>query len=432
MPEIDEIIQSRLESLGLQSTAADALGQTGVILAVLALAWLANIIAKRLLATAIRNVAARTETSWDDIVVRHQVFERLSQLAPALVIYVASWLILPGLPPLQVGIRHLCLAYMVLTVAMVLSRVLGAVEEIYQSFEISRARPIKSYLQVMKVVLFSVSTVLVVSMLTDRSPWAFLSGLAGLTAVLLLVFKDSILGLVASVQLTANNMLHVGDWIEMPEYGADGSVIDISLNTVKVQNWDKTISTIPTYALINHSFKNWRGMQESGGRRIKRAIYLDLNSVRFCDAALLAQLKRIKLLEGYLDEKENEIQRSNQAARFDDRCLVNGRRLTNLGTFRAYAKAYLDAHPKISKDMTFLVRQLQPDAHGIGLEIYVFSTDQVWANYESIQADIFDHLLAALPEFGLRAFQAPTGADIRALGRSPEAIDGDRAFNAAE
>lgn len=415
MTELDKPIQTWLETLGLASSTADSIGQLLVVAMAIVLAALSNFVARRLLASAARKLSSRTETTWDDIIVRHGVFDRLSRLAPALVIYVSSFLLVPTLPLLQEGVRHFCMAYMVWCVTVVINALLDAVDEIYQSLAVSRVRPIKSYLQVLKVLVFAVSATLIISTITNRSPLAFLSGLAGLTAVLLLVFKDSILGLVASVQLTANNMLHVGDWIAMPEYGADGSVIDISLNTVKIQNWDKTISTIPTYALINHSFKNWRGMQESGGRRIKRALYIDMNSVRFCDQTLLDRFRRYALLKDYLANKEADIEREQKERQIDGSVPLNGRRLTNIGTFRAYVKAYLEAHPRINKNMTFLVRQLPPTSEGIGIEIYVFSSDQVWANYEAIQADIFDHLLASLPEFDLRAFQAPAGADLHGL-----------------
>ena len=237
----------------------------------------------------------------------------------------------------------------------------------------------------------------------------------GVTAVLLLIFKDAILGFVAGIQLSANNMIHIGDWIDMPKYGADGDVIDITLTTVKVQNWDKTISTIPAYSLISDSFKNWRGMSESGGRRIKRSINIDMNTICFCDEQMIEKYRHIQYIADYIDAKKREIDEHNIAANVDDSELVNGRRMTNIGTFRAYVIAYLKNHPKINRDMTFLVRQLQPNENGLPIEIYVFSSDKVWANYEAIQADIFDHILAAVPNFGLRVFQNPTGSDFNRL-----------------
>jgi miniconductance mechanosensitive channel len=229
------------------------------------------------------------------------------------------------------------------------------------------------------------------------------------------VFKDSILGLVASFQVSANDMVRIGDWIEMPNYGADGDVIDISLNTVKVQNWDKTISTIPTYALVSDPVKNWRGMAESGGRRIQRAIHIDMHTVKFCTEEMLDRFEKFEHLSDYLAPRRREVADFNREHNVDTSQSVNGRRLTNLGTFRAYVSGYLRHHPKIHRDLTFLVRQLQPNDKGIPIEIYVFSNDQEWANYEALQADIFDHIIAAVPAFDLAVFQSPTGRDVRAL-----------------
>jgi len=253
-------------------------------------------------------------------------------------------------------------------------------------------------------------------LLLNRSPTFFLSGLGALTAVLMLIFKDSILGLVAGIQIAANRMLNIGDWLEMPKYGADGDVIDISLTTVKVRNWDKTITTVPTYALISDSFKNWRGMSESGGRRIKRAVNIDMTSIEFLGEEALGRLRRIELLKPYIEQKLADVESHNKELGVDETSPINGRRLTNVGCFRAYLVAYLKHNPMINKEMTFLIRQLAPTELGLPMEIYVFSSDKVWANYEAIQSDIFDHVLAAMPEFGLRVFQNPTGADFSKLG----------------
>jgi len=245
-----------------------------------------------------------------------------------------------------------------------------------------------------------------------------------MTAVLLLIFRDAILGFVAGIQLTANNMVQTGDWISMPKYDADGDVVDVSLTTVKVQNWDKTITTIPTYALVSDSFKNWRGMSESGGRRIQRAVYIDMNTVRFCTPEMLKKFRRIQHISGYIDQKLEEIGAHNREHDVDDSVKVNGRRLTNIGTFRVYLQAYLRHHPKVNQEMTFLIRHLSPGENGLPVEVYIFSNDQVWANYEAIQADIFDHILAVIPEFGLRVFQNPSGYDFRmAFGESGRDIE---------
>jgi miniconductance mechanosensitive channel len=300
---------------------------------------------------------------------------------------------------------------------LVLGSFLDAGVDVYHAMEISRNRPIKGFAQVVKIIAWVVLTVLIVAVFFEQSPFGLLGGLGALTAVLILVFKDSILGLVASFQITTADMVRIGDWIEVPQYGADGDVIDVSLHTVKVQNWDKTISTIPTYALISGTFKNWRGMSESGGRRIKRAVHIDMHSIRFCDAAMLQRFARFQYLKEYLDRKTAEIAAYNEQQHVDTSELINGRRLTNIGTFRAYLQEYLRRHPKVRTDMTLMVRQLPPSEHGLPIEIYVFSNDQVWTNYEAIQADIFDHILAVAPLFDLRVFQNPTGFDIRQAAR---------------
>ena len=280
-------------------------------------------------------------------------------------------------------------------------------------------KPIRPFIQVLVIVDYLVASIMAIGILIDKSPWHLFGLLGGLTAVTMLVFKDTILGFVAGIQLGANDMIREGDWIEMPKYGADGDVIEVTVNTVKVQNWDKTISTIPTYALISDSFKNWRGMSESAGRRIKRSIFIDMTTVRFSDDEMLAKFRKIEFLKEYVEKKQSEIEAANKKQKIDlSSTVVNGRRQTNLGIFRAYLERYLHNHPKINKDLTFLVRHLQPTSQGLPIEIYVFSSDKVWANYEAIQADIFDHILAALPEFELRIFQEPTGADFAQLSTS--------------
>ncbi|MCK4853828.1 MAG: mechanosensitive ion channel, partial [Bacteroidales bacterium] len=294
---------------------------------------------------------------------------------------------------------------------------INALHQIYLTTPISQGRPIKGYVQVVKIIIYFIAIILIIASLTKESPGKLLTGLGAMAAVLMLVFKDTILGFVASIQLSANKMVVPGDWISMPSHNADGTVLDISLNTVKVQNWDKTIATVPTYALVSESFQNWKGMEESGGRRIKRSINIDMNSVRFVDDELADRFKKIQFLKDYVVSREAEIIKYNEEHKIDGSILVNGRRMTNLGTFRKYIEEYLHRHPKIHNDMTFLVRQLQPDERGLPIEIYVFSNDQAWANYEAIQADIFDHILAVIPEFELRVFQSPSGRDFQNLAK---------------
>jgi len=380
-------------------------------LAVIIVAWLANLVARRILLTAVSIFVRKSRTTWDDALERRNVFARLSHLAPALVFYAAA----PLFPPLEDIIRRLSMVYMILTGLIALNAFLNAVVDIYNTYEVSREKPIKGYVQIAMIIIALFTAIFVISILLGQSPWPLFTGLGAMTAVLLLIFKDSILGLVASVQLSLNDMVRIGDWVEMPKYGADGDVIDVTLHTVKVQNWDKTISTIPAYAFVSDSFKNWRGMSESGGRRIKRAINIDITSIKFCTREMLERFRKFQLLTDYIDTRSEEIAAYNTKHDIDTSELINGRNMTNVGTFRAYIVAYLHNHPKIHENMTFLVRQLQPTEHGLPIEIYVFSNDQVWANYEAIQADIFDHILAVVPMFDLRVFQQPTGNDLKAI-----------------
>ena len=383
--------------------------------AVLALvAWLADRLTRSLLVRSITRLVKATPSVWDDAFLGDRVISRLAHAVPALVVYYGIGFV-SGLPDgVTLVIRSVASAYVVLTLALSLTSLLTAVGKVYEEKypERARARPIKGYLQVGKIVIYMVTAILVVATLSNRDPLLLLSGLGAMTAVLMLVFKDTPLSLVASVQLSTNDMLRVGDWIEMPQLNADGFAIDVSLHTVKVQNWDKTITTIPTWRLISESYKNWRGMFESGGRRIKRALYLDQTSVRFLTEAERQHLRRFAIIADYLDRKQAEIDEYNEKLLAQGKDPINTRRVTNLGTFRAYVQAYIDAHPRIHKEMFRLVRQLQPGPTGLPLEIYCFTATTAWAEYESIQADIFDHLLAILPEFGLRVFQQPSGADL--------------------
>ena len=341
----------------------------------------------------------------------------MAHLAPAIVIYVLTPIALQGLDPAIAIIRAALLIYMIIILMLVLDSLLNTFEDVYQNYRASKEVPIKGFIQVLKLALYFVAAIFVISILLNKTPVYLLSGIGALAAVMMLVFRDSILGFVAGIQLAANKMVSVGDWIEMPKYGADGDVLEVALTTVKVQNWDKTITTIPTYALISESFRNWRGMSESGGRRIKRSVNIDMSSIRFCDTEMLERFGKIQYISEYIETKKSELKEFNQATKVDNASLVNGRRMTNVGTFRAYVKAYLQNHPMINQDMTFLIRQLPPTEHGLPIEIYVFSKDQVWANFEAIQADIFDHVLAVVPEFDLHVYQNPTGADFRVLNQ---------------
>ncbi|MCA9668087.1 MAG: mechanosensitive ion channel [Myxococcales bacterium] len=385
----------------------------GGVLLTLVASWLAYELSKRLLLKAITKVTESTETTWDDHLVERGVFKGMANLAPAVVIYLVLPTILAGYPTVTTVLRRLALIAMIIIGLSVASALLNAVLDIYQSFKSAKQIPIKAVIQVTKVVLYCVAAIILLALVLDKTPLYLLSGLGAFAAVLLIIFKDPILGLVAGIQLSANKMVAIGDWLEMPTHSADGEVIEIALTTVKVRNWDMTITTIPTYDLISKSFKNWRGMTESGGRRIVRSINIDLNTVGYADDATLDRLARIEILREYIETRRAEIKAYNDEQGIDTSCPVNGRHMTNIGTFRAYVAAYLRANPMIHKDMTFLVRLLEPTKHGVPIQIYVFTATTEWAVYEGIQADVFDHLMAAIPEFGLRAYQEPAGLDFR-------------------
>lgn len=404
-----EFPDTALAVLNSHPWALTALQMAGLLLIV----WLVDRLAAFLLLRAMSRVVRATSSQWDDALLTGGVTRRLAHIAPALAVHYGISFV-SGLPDGAVLlVRNIAGAYVVLTLALAFVGLIDAAGELYEKRDPARARarPIKGYLQLVKIVVFAFTAVLILAALFNRDPLLLLSGLGAMTAVLLLVFKDTILSLVASVQLSTQDMLRVGDWIEMPQLNADGFAIDISLHTVKVQNWDRTITTVPTWRLINESFKNWRVMYESG-RQIKRSLYLDQTSVRFLTDDECEGLRRFALIDDYLARKRAEINafNANVVARGGDP--VNGRRVTNVGTFRAYVQAYIEAHEDIHTELFRLVRQRQPGPTGLPLEIYCYTAKTGWADYEGIQADIFDHLYAVLPEFDLRVFQEPSGTDI--------------------
>ena len=402
---------------------------SGLLIALLMAAWIGDWIAAAIFRGGIRRVAKRTAATWDDRLIENKVFARIAHVVPALIIYYG---IVPalgltaedmsepvGTAPFLAGMtQRVAFSFIALALVMAANAFLNAVNDIYNdSYAEAKNRPIKGYLQVVGLILWIAVGLIVVSVLADRSPIVFLSGLGALTAVLMLVFRDTILSLVASLQIMSNDMIRIGDWVEMPQALADGDVIDIALHTVKIQNWDKTITTIPTHKFISESFRNWRGMSESGGRRIKRSLALDMSSVRFLTEEEIERLSRHELLREYMEQKRDAIARykaENSGLESDVIPVV--RWLTNVGTFRAYVVEYLKASPKIHKQMTLLVRQLAPTSQGLPIELYCFTNDTAWANYEGIQGDIFDHLIAMLPEFGLEPFQEPAGRDFARIG----------------
>lgn len=361
----------------------------------------------------VRKLTRKSSTTWDDALYTSRFFHKVLLLIPGVLVGFIAPLTLTEFPVALNRMLQFTQIYIVVITLLTINAFLNAIYEIYQGFEVSKAKPIKGYLQVFKIILFVVGAIIAISMLLGKSPIFLLGGLGAFSAILLLIFKDPIMGLVGGIQLSANDMVRPGDWIVQSKSGADGVVVEISLTTVKVQNWDKTITTVPTYTLVSDSFTNFRGMEESGGRRIKRSISIDMNSVKFCSAQMLERFRKIRLVSEYIDSKEKELAAYNASSDTDNSVLVNGRRQTNLGIFRAYLTAYLKNNPHIRQDMSFLVRQLQPAESGIPIEIYVFSSVQEWAGYESIQSDIFDHILAVIPEFELQVFQNPSGADFR-------------------
>jgi miniconductance mechanosensitive channel len=364
------------------------------VLALAVLAMVAYLICRKVVGRILSFLVRRTETRWDDALEKRRLFARLAHLGPAFTIYWCAVL----LPPADQILQRVAIVYFMAIGTLASLSFLDAAVDIYQSYTVSKHRPIKGFVEVAKILLILFVGVLALAEILDRSPWLLLSGLGAMTAVLLIAFKDSLLGLVAGVQLTVNDMVAIGDWIEMPKYGADGEVVDLTLHTVKVQNWDKTITTIPSYALVSDSFKNWRGMTMAGARRIKRAILLDVSTVRFCAPEALDRYARQPLVGGLA-----------RAAAAD------GREITNAGVFRAYVEAFLRADPRVNGGMLLLVRELEPTPTGLPLELYCFAADPSWAAYEALQADLVDHVLAAAPDFDLKIFQSPSGADLHGV-----------------
>lgn len=403
---------------GISQETAMLIGTLTATFCLLAVAWLAHKIVYELVVRTVQKLIARSETKWDDALVEAKLFRRFAHFVPALIISTFNARVFAEAPALAEFADSFVNLYLVVIVVGILFSGLEAVYLISQRTNLLAGMPLKGVTQAGKLVIAIIAAIIVLSILMGKSPVYFLSGIGALAAVLMMVFKDAILGFTGGIMLAANQMVRVGDWIEMPSAGADGDVIDVSLTTVKVQNWDKTIVTIPAYSLASSSFKNWRGMSESGGRRIKRSIAIDMKTVRFADEKMLEHWRRIDLLKPYLDAKLKEIGEANQKRDCDLSILGNGRCLTNLGTFRAYCEAYLRAHAHIHQGMTLMVRQLQPTELGLPLELYTFTSDIRWVQYEGIQSDIFDHLLAIVGEFGLSVYQNPSSTDVRELKTS--------------
>lgn len=366
--------------------------------------------------TVVHRFAVKSKTQWDDVLLKYKVFTKVVHLVPGLIIYSSVSFAEPFYPKLDAYLLNITEVYLLITIVLFVNAMLNSLNDIYNiTFSFSKEKPLAGFVQLVKIFVYFSALMALVAILFDKQLWTLFKGLGAAAAVLMLVFKDSLLGFVAGIQIMMNDMVKIDDWIEMRSRGADGSVIEINLTTVKVQNWDKTISMIPTYALITESFVNWRGMEQGNGRRIKRAINIDMTSVCFCDQNMLEEFKKFVLIRDYVSQKQLEIETFNQTLNVSPEDHYNGRRQTNLGVFRKYLEAYLRNNPLINQEMTFLVRHLQPTETGIPLEVYVFCKDKAWANYEGVQADIFDHILAVMPLFGLLVFQNPSGNDLQQL-----------------
>ncbi|AOS84041.1 mechanosensitive ion channel protein MscS [Chlorobaculum limnaeum] len=394
-----------IESFNIDHAIAVPLTTLLAVLAAVLLIAAFEIVIKKILLRSISHFAAKTATRLDDMLVRFGVFKWVARLAPPLLAYRMVSPVLKYYADAVPLVTDVLVIYFAMVVILLVLSVLDVLYEFYSAHPVGKRLPIKSIVQVFKTLTVSIGVVIVVSRLLDKSPVVLISGIGAFTAVLLLIFKDSILGLVAGIQLSTNDLVRIGDWIEMPKYGADGDVIDISLVTVSVQNFDKTIVVLPAYTLISEGFRNWRGMRESDGRRIKRSFNIDMQSIRFLDGELMKQMEAIQLLEPYMRERLQEIESHNRAVGADESSPVNGRRLTNLGTFRAYLQAYVRSLARINTGMTIIIRYLQPDAFGLPCEIYCFTKTKEWAEHEAVQSDILDHVFAVLPYFDLKAYQ---------------------------
>lgn len=387
--------------------------QKYILLAItLSISFFSYVLMRYVVLKAISRLFEKTSTKLDDILIETGFLNRISYIVPLIISYnlfnsfIGSYLI----------INRLLLSLIAIVIILSFNSLLNVFNDIYNRSKYSNNINLKSYFQILRLIINLLSIIVVISIISGQSPLYFLSGLGALTAVLMLVFKDTILSFVSSIQINSNDLFKIGDWVEAPQFGADGDVIDIALHTIKIQNWDKTISIIPTHKLIDSSFKNWRGMSDSGGRRIKRSINIDMNSIKFCNDELINNFKSITIISEYIDRKLSNLREHNES--INKESIINGRALTNVGTYRAYIKAYLRNNKDIHKDMTFLVRQLSPTSNGLPIQIYVFSKNTNWIDYEEIQSDIFDHLISALHQFDLKIYQQPSGNDLLKIGKN--------------
>ena len=402
-----------LISSGLSQYWSNFIAILTLVVSVIVIAYLIDRVARYTLFTVFIRLVKKSKTDWDDLLVEHKVFYAFAHLVPVMFIfYVIPELLDQDLIWVDY-LERLSKTIFIIVFLTLFFRILNVIKTIIGRIESFKDKPLDSFFQLAKIIISIILTLVILSILAKTKITFFFGAFGAMTAVVVLVFKDTLLGFIGSIQLSANDMIRVGDWISMEKFGADGDVIEINLTTVKVKNWDKTITTVPTYSLISDSFKNWRGMQETGSRRIARSIFVNQSTVKFADQELIEKFKNIHLLKQYIVKKEKEVSDYNQRQKEDTSLVSNGRKITNIGTFRAYLVEYLNNHPKINKDLTILVRQLDPTTSGIPIQIYAFSTDIEWVNYEGIQSDIFDHVLAVIPQFELELFQSPSGTDFK-------------------
>ncbi|MFZ4400331.1 MAG: mechanosensitive ion channel family protein [Bacteroidales bacterium] len=412
---IGKIIHDWLIQIGFNESYTLLLKGVIIVFAILLLSLIVFYLTRIIIVKVLHEIAKRTETTWDDIMVERRVFHRLAYIAPAIIIHELMPSMLKDYITWIVLFQAALEIYIVLIIIIVMDAFFNALIDIYQNYEVAKFKPIKAYVQIFKIIVYLISGIIIISILINKSPVYLLTGLGAISAVLMLIFKDTLLGFVASIQLSSNDMLRHGDWITIPKFGADGTVLDINLTTVKIENFDKTITTVPTYSLISDAFQNWRGMEESGVRRIKRSIILNMNSIKFCSPEMIEKFSRFHLIRQYITETQESLHAFNTANQFGNTENVNAKQQTNLGVFRAYVEAYLQDNPHLSKNNAIIVRQLQPTERGLPIEIYAFSTILEWGKYEDLMADIFDHILAVVPEFELQLFQNPSGSDFKSL-----------------
>ena len=410
-----EWITNWLIGLGVEKTLAVYFKLVILLFVLIIISYVINFIVKKILLRFIELLIKKTKTAWDDALVENKVFTSLSHIAPALVIYLTTPQVFEDFPDAIPYILRLVNAYISIVFIIVTLNFLNTLKHYSEKTKLFKNNPLDSYFQLIKIAIYITGGIIILSFLLNKSPLYFFSALGAMTVVLLLVFKDTIMGFVASIQLAANDMIRIGDWVSMTNYGADGDVIGINLTTIKIQNWDKTVTTIPTYAFISDSFKNYRAMSESGGRRIKRSLHIKISSIKFCTPEMLEHFKNIHLIRDYIEEKSNKVEEYNKENNIDKSNLINGRHLTSIGVFRIYAEAFVKNNPNINLNMTCMVRQLHATEKGLPIEIYTFSNRQEWVEYEGIMSDMFDHLIAAVPTFELEVFQSPTGNDFRRL-----------------